>query len=86
MAVGFGQAVLNMLLIMVMFTVNLGVINLLPLPALDGGRLLFLIWEGVTRRPVPAKYEGYVHAVGFVLLIGLMVVVAFNDIVRIVQG
>lgn len=86
LAVGFGQAVLNMLLIMVMFTVNLGVINLLPLPALDGGRLLFLIWEGVTRRPVPAKYEGYVHAVGFVLLIGLMVVVAFNDIVRIVQG
>lgn len=82
----FGQAVLNILLMIVMITVNLGVINLLPLPALDGGRLLFLIWEGVTRHPVPAKYEGYVHAVGFVLFIGLTVVIAFNDIVRIVQG
>ena len=86
LAVSFGQAVLNMLLIMVMLTVNLGVINLLPLPALDGGRLLFLIWEGVTRHPVPAKYEGYVHAVGFILIIGLTIVVAFNDIFRIVQG
>lgn len=86
LAQGFGQAVLNVVLIMVMITVNLGVVNLLPLPALDGGRLLFLIWEGVTRRPVPAKYEGYVHAVGFVLILGLMVVIAFNDILRIVQG
>lgn len=81
----FGQAVLNIFLMIVMITVNLGIVNLLPLPALDGGRLLFLIWEGVTRRPVPAKYEGYVHGAGFVLLIGLMVVVAFNDILRIVQ-
>ena len=82
----FGQAVLNILLMIVMITVNLGVINLLPLPALDGGRLLFLLWEGVTRHPVPAKYEGYVHAVGFVLFIGLTVVIAFHDIFRIVQG
>lgn len=86
LAQGFGQAVLNILLMIVMITVNLGIVNLLPLPALDGGRLLFLIWEGVTRHPVPAKYEGYVHATGFVLLIGFMVVIAFNDIVRIVQG
>ena len=86
LAQGFGQAVLNILLMIVMITVNLGIVNLLPLPALDGGRLLFLIWEGITRRPVPAKYEGYVHATGFVLLIALMVVIAFNDIVRIVQG
>ncbi len=80
MAEGFGQAVLNILLMIVMFTVNLGIVNLLPLPALDGGRLLFLLWEGVTRHPVPAKYEGYVHAVGFVLFIGLTVVIAFHDI------
>ena len=82
----FGQAVLNILTIMVMLTVNLGIVNLLPLPALDGGRLLFLVWEGITRRPVPQKYEGYVHAAGFVLLLGLMVVVAFNDIARLVTG
>lgn len=86
LAQGFGQAVSNIVLMMVMLTVNLGIVNLLPLPALDGGRLLFLIWEGVTRKPVPQKYEGYVHAAGFVLLLGLMVVVAFNDILRIVTG
>lgn len=86
LAQGFGQAVLNILLMIVMITVNLGIVNLLPLPALDGGRLLFLVWEGVTRHPVPAKYEGYVHAAGFILLIGLMVVIAFHDIFRIVQG
>ena len=86
LAQGFAQAVNNILLMMVMLTVNLGIVNLLPLPALDGGRLLFLIWEGVTRKPVPQKYEGYVHAAGFVLLLGLMVVIAFNDILRIVTG
>ena len=83
---GFGQAVLNIVLMIVMITVNLGIVNLLPLPALDGGRLLFLLWEGVTRRPVPPKYEGYVHAAGFLLLIGLMVVIAANDVLRIVHG
>lgn len=82
----FGQAVNNILLMIIMITVNLGVVNLLPLPALDGGRLLFLLWELITRRPVPQKYEGWVHAAGFVLLIGLMVVVAVNDILRIVTG
>ncbi len=83
---GFDQAVSNIVFMMIMITVNLGIINLLPLPALDGGRLLFLIWEGVTRRPVPAKYEGYVHAAGFMLLIGLMVLITFHDIWRIVTG
>lgn len=83
---GFGQAVNNILLMIVMITVNLGVVNLLPVPALDGGRLLFLIWEGVTRKPVPQKYESYVHVAGFVLLIGLMVVTTLNDILRIVTG
>lgn len=82
----FGAAVNNILFMIIMITVNLGIVNLLPLPALDGGRLVFLLWEGVTRKPVPAKYEGYVHAAGFVLLIGAMVLIAFNDIVRIVTG
>ena len=82
----FGNAVGNILSIIILITVNLGIVNLLPLPALDGGRLLFLLWEAVTRKPVPAKYEGYVHAAGFVLLIGLMVVVTFNDILRIFRG
>lgn len=83
---GFGTAVSNIVMMMVLITVNLGVVNLLPLPALDGGRLLFLIWEGVTRKPVPQKYEAYVHAAGFILLIGLMVVITFNDVWRIFKG
>ena len=83
---GFGKAVGNILTMIIMITVNLGVVNLLPLPALDGGRLLFLIWEGVSRKPVPPKYEGYVHAAGMLLLLGLMAVITFNDIARIFTG
>ena len=68
---------------MTIITVNLGIVNLLPLPALDGGRLVFLLIELIFRKPVPAKYEGWVHAAGFVLLMVLMVAVMYNDIVRI---
>ena len=71
---------------MSLITVNLGVFNLLPIPALDGGRLLFLLVEAVRRKPIPPKYEGWVHAAGFVILIGFMLVVTFNDIWRLIQG
>ena len=64
-------------------SINLGVMNLLPLPALDGGRLVFLIVEGIRRKPVPPKYEGYVHAAGLLLLLMLMVYVTGQDILRI---
>ena len=57
--------------------------NLLPVPALDGGRLIFLLIELVIRRPVNPKYEGFVHAAGFILLMGLMLVVTLNDIVKL---
>ncbi len=82
----FGKAVSNILFMIIMITVNLGVVNLLPLPALDGGRLLFLLWEAITRKPVPQKYEGYVHGAGFVLLMALMVVITFSDIWRLFTG
>ncbi len=65
-------------------TVNLGVFNLLPLPALDGGRLIFLILEMIRRRPVSPKYEGYVHTAGLLLLMTLMVAVTYQDILRLV--
>ena len=65
LAEGFGQAVLNILLMIVMITVNLGIVNLLPLPALDGGRLLFLLWEGVTRHPSPRQIRGLCPRGGF---------------------
>ncbi len=73
----------SLFMLMIMITINLGVFNLLPLPALDGGRLMFLVWEGVTRRPVPAKYEGIVHFVGLILLLLLMVVIAYSDITKL---
>lgn len=67
-------------------TINIGVFNLLPLPALDGGRLMFLLLELLRGKPVQAKYEGYVHAAGLFLLMGLMLFVTFNDIIRLIKG
>ncbi len=75
-----------LLLMVAMITINVGIFNLLPLPALDGGRLLFLIFEGITRKKVPMKYEGLVHFIGLVLLFLLMIVVTFSDIRRLITG
>ena len=77
------QSLISPITMMAYISINLGVFNLLPLPALDGGRLFFLLIEGIVRKPVPAKYEGYVHAAGFILLIGLMIAVTFQDIFKI---
>lgn len=63
--------------------VNIGLMNLLPLPALDGGRIIFVLIELIFRKPVPRDKEGWVHFVGFALLILLMVYVTWNDIVRL---
>ena len=70
----------NVFYFMALIAVNLAVMNLLPLPALDGGRLLFLLIELIRHKPVPAKYEGYVHAGAFVVLLVLMAVVALHDV------
>lgn len=64
-------------------TMNLGVMNLLPLPALDGGRLLILGIESVTRKKLPKNVEGYIHFVGIIVLFALMIFVAFNDIIKL---
>lgn len=72
--------ILNMLNWCILLSVNLGVMNLLPIPALDGGRLLFLIIEAVRRKKIPQDKEAFVNFIGFVLLIILMIVVFFNDI------
>lgn len=63
-------------------SVNLGFMNLLPLPALDGGRLAFMVYEAITRRKPNAKVENIIHTVGFLLLMGLMLYVTFNDVLR----
>ncbi|MDO4567856.1 MAG: RIP metalloprotease RseP [Clostridia bacterium] len=74
------------LMIAVIMSVNLGFINLLPLPALDGGRFVFMVIEAIIRRPISRKVEAIVHFAGFVLLIGLMLLLTFNDISRILAG
>lgn len=75
--------IMQMLNIGILLSANLGVMNLLPLPALDGGRLVFLIIEAIRGKRVPPEKEGMVHFVGMVLLLALMVFVLYNDIKRI---
>ena len=74
------QNLMSLIPIMALITVNLGLFNLLPIPALDGGRLLFILIEMIFRKPVPQKYESVVHTVGFVILIAFMLLITFKDI------
>ena len=69
--------------LLAMVSVNLGVMNLLPIPGLDGSRLLFLLVEAIRRKPVRRELEGAIHAAGLILLMGLMVVLTYKDIVQI---
>ncbi len=66
-------------------SINLGVMNLLPIPALDGGRLVFVFLEMILRRPVSRKYEAYIHAAGLALLMAFMVFITFQDVFRLVS-
>ncbi len=78
---------LDSLIMMVAFiTINLGVFNLLPFPALDGGRLVFIFIEIITGKAVKPQYEGYIHTAGILLLFAVMIAATFNDIMRIVGG
>lgn len=80
---GVMAVVVNMLNLAMLLSVNLGVLNLLPLPALDGGRLVFLLIEVVRGKPIPPEKEGMVHLAGFAVLIAFMVFVMYNDIVKL---
>lgn len=82
---GIPTVVANMMNIAILLSANLGVMNLLSIPALDGGRLVFLAVEAVRRKKIPPEKEGYVHFIGFALLMVLMVFVMFNDIRRIIM-
>lgn len=79
---GISAVVLTMLSLTVLLSVNLGVMNLLPFPALDGGRLVFQFIEVIFGKAVPPEKEGFVHMVGMIALLGLMVFVLFNDITK----
>lgn len=76
----------NLLSMIALITINLGVFNLLPVPALDGSRILFLIIELIRRKPMKPEHEGMIHFIGFAALMLLMLVVTFNDIVKLVTG
>lgn len=80
---GWESVVLSMLNITMMLSVNLGILNLLPLPALDGGRLVFLLIELVRGKPIPPEKEGIVHFIGLMFFMALMVFIFFNDLVNI---
>ena len=83
-------AVLNVLYFGAFIAVNLAVMNLLPIPALDGGRAVCLVltagYEAVTRKKLNPKYEGYLHGAGMILLLGFMAMVTFKDIFNIFRG
>lgn len=82
---GTSSAILTMLEIVVLLSVNLGILNLLPLPALDGGRLLFMLVEVVRGKPVSPEKEGMVHFAGLIVLMVLMVFIMYNDIMRLIH-
>lgn len=82
-AVSIWATVVSLVQLCALISANLGIMNLLPLPALDGGKLVFLLYEAVRRKPVPPEREGAVHFVGFVLLMLLAVFIAYQDILKL---
>jgi regulator of sigma E protease len=68
---------------MALLTINVGLFNLFPIPALDGWRLFLLIFEGITKKKLPSKWEWAINAVGLALLLGLMCIITFSDITKL---
>ena len=77
------ETLLSIMYMLALISINLGIVNLLPLPALDGGRIIFVVYEIIAHKPIPQKYEGMVHMIGFVLLMSLMVFITFSDILKL---
>jgi regulator of sigma E protease len=69
-----------------LLSLNLAILNILPIPALDGGRLLFILIEGVTRKRVNPKFESYTHVVGMAILLSLVALITLHDLIRIFKG
>lgn len=75
---------INLVYLTAFISINVGFINFLPIPAFDGGRILFLIIEKIKGKPVDPKLENTIHAIGFFLLIALMILITYNDIIRLI--
>ncbi len=82
----FEEGIIMTIIFLGMLNVYLGLFNLLPVPALDGGRLVFLLFTLVTRRPVNQRIENTVHTAGFVILMGLIVLLTYRDAARLIGG
>ena len=80
---GVQNVILTLINLSIMLTANLGVMNLISIPALDGGRLIFLIAEWIRKKPLPQKFESYTNAAGFMLLMALMVFIMVNDVMNL---
>ena len=78
-------SLVNVLFLMAVITINLGVFNLLPIPALDGARLVFLIIELITRKKISAQKEGMIHTIGLILLLLLGVFIAYSDVMKLIR-
>ncbi|MDO4532019.1 MAG: site-2 protease family protein, partial [Bacillota bacterium] len=79
-----GAAIQNVVYIGAVLSANLGVLNLFPIPGLDGGRILFLAYEAVRKRPMDAEIEGKLQMLGFLFIMGLMIYVLFGDIMKFI--
>ena len=77
-------AIMNVLSMCILLSANLGIMNLLPIPALDGGRLVFLVIEAIRGKRVSEDKEGMVHFIGLLCLFGLMILIMFNDIRKLI--
>lgn len=86
MGTGFSEKLLYLLQISMFLSLNLGVMNLLPFPALDGGKLLLILIEKIRRKPIDPEKEAWISMVGFILLILLLIATLFNDIPRVFRG
>lgn len=75
-----------LLSLMVLLSLNLAVLNILPIPALDGGRFFFILVEVITRKKVHPRFEAYAHTIGMIVLLGLIVVITLHDVVRVASG
>jgi regulator of sigma E protease len=76
----------DLLELLALITINVGILNLLPFPALDGGKIVFLLIEGITGYAVPEKIQGSLTVAAFALLFGLMIFATYNDILRLITG
>jgi regulator of sigma E protease len=82
--IGIGPAAV--LSLVSLLSLNLAIVNILPVPALDGGRLLFILIEGVFHKKVDQKIEGYAHMIGMIVLLGLILLITLHDLFRIFTG